>query len=179
MAHLAARKHEEQNYPEFLAGRIWSFLAWRFGGRFSRETSGFITELARARARSETALMRKRASKRGGCDGVVCLGVPRPRPLVLLCRFCGDFCHASLAVLVRSKGERQTTLHHSSHSLPKKKRGPRERVAPGRRGPEGWEGQNFVFFCHNILEFWWYLKRLDLKCARLEFSGCRVKPRQP
>ena len=26
------------------------------------------------------------------------------------------------------------------------------------------------------MEFWWRLKQRGLKCARLEFSGCRVKP---
>ena len=30
-----------------------------------------------------------------------------------------------------------------------------------------------------FVEFWWcFLKASTLKCARLEFSGCRVKPRQ-
>ena len=38
-------------------------LAVEVGGRFSRETSGFISEVARARARSKTALMRKRAEQ--------------------------------------------------------------------------------------------------------------------
>ena len=28
-----------------------------------------------------------------------------------------------------------------------------------------------------LVEFWWCLKRQ--RCARLEFSGCRVKPRRP
>ena len=30
-----------------------------------------------------------------------------------------------------------------------------------------------------LVEFWWCLKRRDAQCARLEFSGCRVKPRRP
>ena len=30
-----------------------------------------------------------------------------------------------------------------------------------------------------LVEFWWCLKRRALKCVRLEFSGCRVKPRRP
>ena len=30
-----------------------------------------------------------------------------------------------------------------------------------------------------LVEFWWFLNAGTLKCARLEFSGCRVKPRQP
>ena len=29
-----------------------------------------------------------------------------------------------------------------------------------------------------LVEFWWCLKRRGLKCARLELSGCRVKPRR-
>ena len=60
---LAARKRKEQSYPEFLGASYMArlvVLAVEVGGRFSRETSGFITELARARARSETVLMRKR-----------------------------------------------------------------------------------------------------------------------
>ena len=66
VALLAARKRKEQTYPEFLGARCRArlvVLAVEVGGRFSRETSGFITELARARARSETALMRKRAEQ--------------------------------------------------------------------------------------------------------------------
>ena len=30
-----------------------------------------------------------------------------------------------------------------------------------------------------LVEFWWCLKRRDAQSARLEFSGCRVKPRRP
>ena len=30
-----------------------------------------------------------------------------------------------------------------------------------------------------LVEFWWCLKRRGLKCSRLEFSGCSVKPRRP
>ena len=29
------------------------------------------------------------------------------------------------------------------------------------------------------MEFWWCLRAGALKCARLEFSGCHVKPRRP
>ena len=61
-------------------------------------------------------------------------------------------------------------------------------------GPEGWGAQNFAFFCFSlshsifalfvflwgpVVEFCFCLKRQGLKCARLEFSGCCVKPRRP
>ena len=39
-----------------------------------------------------------------------------------------------------------------------------------------------LFFCLSgclLVEFWWCLKAGTLKCPRLEFSGCRVKPRRP
>ena len=60
-------------------------------------------------------------------------------------------------------------------------------------GTEGWRGQNFAFCFFPLppqfsfflpspggpfVEFWCCLKRRALKCARLEFSGCRVKPRR-
>ena len=58
VALMAARKRKEQSYPEFLGVKCRArlvVLAVEVGGRFSRETSGFITELARVRARSERA----------------------------------------------------------------------------------------------------------------------------
>ena len=69
-----------------------------------------------------------------------------------------------------------------------KKVAPR-RVAPRRVSPEGWGAQNFALFFNSsatiffllslswgpCVEFWWCLKRRALKCARLEFSGCRVR----
>ena len=55
-----------------------------------------------------------------------------------------------------------------------------------RVGPRRWRAQNFAFFpfpatvslflCLSgclLVEFWLCLKRRNLKCARLEFSGCR------
>ena len=59
VALLAARKRKEQSYPEFRGATCRArlvVLAVEVGGRFSRETSWFIIEFARARARSETAL---------------------------------------------------------------------------------------------------------------------------
>ena len=73
-------------------------------------------------------------------------------------------------------------------------------VGPRRVGPEGWGAKGGVpkggrpkfraffplppsfrsFLCLSgclLVEFWWcFLKRQGLTCARLEFSGCRVKP---
>ena len=60
-------------------------------------------------------------------------------------------------------------------------------------GPEGWEDQNFALFFsfsrrkfHSFfslgvfsLNFGGVLKTKTFKCARLEFSGCHVKPRWP
>ena len=66
VALLAARKRKERRYPEFLGARCRArlvVLAVEVGGRFSRETSDFISELARARAWCEIPLMRKRAEQ--------------------------------------------------------------------------------------------------------------------
>ena len=87
VALMAASKRKEQSYREFLGARCRArlvVLAVEVGGRFSRETSGFITELARARARSETAFMRKRAEQAWRCRG---LGVRCF--FVGVARFCG------------------------------------------------------------------------------------------
>ena len=54
-------------------------------------------------------------------------------------------------------------------------------------GPEGWEAQNFAFFSLLPPQFSFFPPSLGvfslnfagaLKCGRLEFSGCRVKPRK-
>ena len=63
-------------------------------------------------------------------------------------------------------------------------------VGPERWGPEGWgpEGcffsvscSHFRSFCLSLGVFSWFLVVFGsagaVKCARLEFSGCRVKPR--
>ena len=69
------------------------------------------------------------------------------------------------------------------------------RVAWGPKGggPEGWGAQNFALFSlsrrkirsfpPSLGVFSWNFGGVfeggTLKCARLEFSGCRVKPRRP
>ena len=59
------------------------------------------------------------------------------------------------------------------------------RVGGARRaskgeGPEGWVPERWVpKSSHPSVEIWWCLKRRGLKCARLEFQGCRVKPWRP
>ena len=66
VALTVARKTKERRYPEFVGVRARArlvVLAVEVGGRFSPETSGFLTSLAKARARTETALMRKRAEQ--------------------------------------------------------------------------------------------------------------------
>ena len=63
-------------------------------------------------------------------------------------------------------------------------------LAPKCRGPEGGRGQNFTNFSlsrhyfHSFFLSWRSFcgiggvsESRDLKCARLEFLGCRVKPR--
>ena len=63
VALLASRKRKERRYPEFLGARCKAHLvvlAVEVGGRFPRVTSDFISELARARARWEIPLIRKR-----------------------------------------------------------------------------------------------------------------------
>ena len=40
------------------------------GGRWSDETRSFVSQLDRARARHETAILQKLSSRRGGCVGV-------------------------------------------------------------------------------------------------------------
>ena len=65
---------------------------------------------------------------------------------------------------------------------------------PSHGPPFPWTAQNFALFFFPLppqnsffsslsgcllVEFWWCLKARTLKCARLEFSGCRVKPRRP
>ena len=90
VALMAARKRKEQSYPELLGARCRArlvVLAVEVGGRFSRETSGFITELAKARARSETTLMRKRAEQAWRMRWCGLFGLLQGRSL-LLCWSC-------------------------------------------------------------------------------------------
>ena len=82
---------------------LFVVLAVEVGG-----TIGFITELTRARASSETAMMRKRPEQ---ADAIVSpVWVPRQRCSQLLCWICKVlwewFRHAGFAAQVRSKGQR-------------------------------------------------------------------------
>ena len=66
-------------------------------------------------------------------------------------------------------------------------------VGPEGWGPEGWGAQNFVFFSVSRHHFRSFVSHCvssrgflvvfgsagAVKCSRLEFSGCRVKPRRP
>ena len=53
-------------------------LALKVGGRWSRETQAFVTQLARTEARGETQLVRRRAGNRRGVSGGDQLGHARP-----------------------------------------------------------------------------------------------------
>ena len=60
---LAARRRKERTYPELVGRRgraTLVVLAGEIGGRWSEETRSFLSQLAKARARSEIPLMRKR-----------------------------------------------------------------------------------------------------------------------
>ena len=66
VALLTARRVKERRYPEFVGVQARArlvVLAVEVGGRFSKETNGFLTGLAKARARSETPLMQRRVEQ--------------------------------------------------------------------------------------------------------------------
>ena len=66
VALLAARRVKERRYPEFVGVQARArlvVLVVEVGGRFSKETNGFLTGLAKARARSETPLMQRRVQQ--------------------------------------------------------------------------------------------------------------------
>ena len=66
MAPLTARRVKERRYPEFVGVQARArlvVLAVEVGGRFSKETNGFLTGLAKAQARSETPLMQRRVEQ--------------------------------------------------------------------------------------------------------------------
>ena len=66
VALLTARRVKERRYPEFVGVQARArlvVLAVEVGGRFSEETNGFLTGLAKARARSETPLMQRRVEQ--------------------------------------------------------------------------------------------------------------------
>ena len=66
VALMAARRAKERRYPEFVGVQARArlvVLAVEVGCRFSKETNGFLTGLAKSRARSEIPLMRKRVEQ--------------------------------------------------------------------------------------------------------------------
>ena len=61
-----ARRRKERTYPELVGPRRRArlvVLGIEVGGRMSTETASFLNQLAKARARQETALMRRRAEQ--------------------------------------------------------------------------------------------------------------------
>ena len=63
---VVARRRKERAYPELVGTRSRAklvVLAGEVGGRWSEETATFLRLLAVARARSESALMRRRAEQ--------------------------------------------------------------------------------------------------------------------
>ena len=62
----AARRRKERRYPELVGPRSRArlvVLAVEVGGRWSAETNSFLAQLAKAKARQETPLLRKRAEQ--------------------------------------------------------------------------------------------------------------------
>ena len=62
----SARQRKVRTYPELVGPHRRAHLvvlALEVGGRWSSETQAFITQLARAKARSESQLMRRRAEQ--------------------------------------------------------------------------------------------------------------------
>ena len=61
-----ARQRKERTYPELVGRRaraMFVVLAVEMGGRWSEEARNFLSQLARARARGEIPLLRKRAEQ--------------------------------------------------------------------------------------------------------------------
>ena len=59
----AARTRKERRYPELVGPLSRAHLAVEVGGRWSAETSSFLSQLAKAKARQETPLLQKRAEQ--------------------------------------------------------------------------------------------------------------------
>ena len=62
----SARRRKERTYPELVGPRSRArlvVLAMEVGGRWSDEMRSFVSQLARARARHETAILQKRAEQ--------------------------------------------------------------------------------------------------------------------
>ena len=71
---VRARRRKERTYPELVGLRRRARLGIEVGGRMSIETTSFLSQLAKARSRQETALMRRRVEQawrmRGGHSGL-------------------------------------------------------------------------------------------------------------
>ena len=88
---VRARRRKERTYPELVHPRARARLvviAGEVAGRWSDETRRFIGLLARARARNETKLMRRRVEQAGGSGGGLCCLALLPEPLQLPCWAC-------------------------------------------------------------------------------------------
>ena len=71
----AAERKKVTTYPELVGPRSRAkliVLAVEVGGRWSEQTRVFLSQLARARARQEIPLMRRRAEQAWACVGVAC-----------------------------------------------------------------------------------------------------------
>ena len=91
VAILAARRAKERRYPEFVGVQARArlvVLAVEVGGRFSKETNGFLKGLAKARARSVTP--RGVLSSHGECDSLGCSGARRRKLWLHLFWRCKD-----------------------------------------------------------------------------------------
>ena len=85
---VAVRRRKERTYPELVGRRgraTLVVLAGEVGGRWSGETISFLNQLAKARARSESILMRKRVGQVGACGGRPCSLVSLPGLWLLPC----------------------------------------------------------------------------------------------
>ena len=61
-----ARRRKEATYPELVGRHAWArlvVLGVEVGGRFSLETQSFLTQLARAEARGENYILRRRVEQ--------------------------------------------------------------------------------------------------------------------
>ena len=91
VALLAARRAKERRCPEFvgvLARARLVVFAVEVGGRFSKETNGFLTGLAKARG-AKPHSSRGVLSRHGECDGLGCFGA-RLQKLWLHLFWCKD-----------------------------------------------------------------------------------------
>ena len=84
---VAARRRKERIYPELVGHRARArlvVLAGEVGGRWSHEVSTFVRLLARAEARSEPSILRRRLNN-GGSGGAPSWLVRQVAPSSLPC----------------------------------------------------------------------------------------------